>query len=83
MNKNEVAVSKLLGIGFEMPGIRKAILALNSVTNAEVARSTGIHVASVKKYIGGSRYKLENQKKIAGFFEVPADIFFCDVHRPS
>jgi len=83
MNRNELAVLELKSIGFDMPEIRKAVLILNSVTHAGLSRKTGIHVESVKKYIGARRYKHENQKKISDFFRVPVDVFFCDVQRQS
>lgn len=81
MNRNELVISELKSLGFPMPNIRKALLQLVGTTQADIASEIKMGQQSMKKYIAGFRYDLENQKKIADALDVPVDQFFSDANR--
>jgi len=84
--RNIEAVRQLRELGFPMPRIRIAIQKLNGKTAKAIADSLDVSRETIAMTIMGKRGHTLVKKSISEAFDVPVDLFFCDMDqkkRPS
>ena len=80
-SRNHAAIKVLFRLGFKLNPIRKAIFALNQETVVDLADHMGMKRQRLQHYLAGRRIQDKRlMELIAGYFDVPPEIFFPDTY---
>jgi len=81
-SRSHAAIIVLFLLGFKLNPIRKAILALNQETVVDLADHMGMKRQRIHHYLAGRRIQDKKlMELLAGYFDVPPEIFFPDTYR--
>lgn len=78
MTKNHMAVAQLRLLGFPLPNIRLSLHKLTGITQPKIAKTIETPRLNVTNHMSGIRNSKDIQNKIAGIFEIPAEVLFED-----
>lgn len=78
MSRHHMAVAQLKLIGYPLPNIRLSLHKLTGITQPMIAKTIGVPRLNVTNHMAGSRKNRDTQAKIAGVFDIPADVLFED-----